>query len=254
MDYLKIKSITPDPVLESIAEFRFKASVPDDAVFGIVYNCLKEQFPTPPLALPLLSIPEPIRGQDLSLKYKPLYVLKSKENLQVQIGPRVISVNRDTSSPYMGWTKFSEHLSEIVGKIFKTEVFEEVERTAVRYISFFKDINIFDHLKLNVSLESVEYITKGNSSFETEIKEDKVMSRLRIDNSATLNRVGMDAYKGSIVDIDSYSTEKYKEAHKLLDLVGKCHSTEKRLFFSLLREDFLAKLNPEYENTKGKQS
>ncbi|HTA29241.1 MAG TPA: hypothetical protein VK731_02075, partial [Candidatus Cybelea sp.] len=58
--------ISPCPIKEAVAEIRFHATVPDQAVFGIAYQALAPEFQNPE-ALPTSIFPAEMRnGQNLS--------------------------------------------------------------------------------------------------------------------------------------------------------------------------------------------
>ena len=38
-------TISPCPIVEAVAEVRFETLVPEDAIFGLVYQTLKTDFP-----------------------------------------------------------------------------------------------------------------------------------------------------------------------------------------------------------------
>jgi len=46
MDRLPV-SINPCPIAEAIFEVRFETTYPGDAIFGIIYNPFKDEFPKP---------------------------------------------------------------------------------------------------------------------------------------------------------------------------------------------------------------
>jgi uncharacterized protein (TIGR04255 family) len=57
-------------------------------------------------------------------------------------------------------------------------------------------------------------------------------------------------YAGSLIDIDT-NLEPFPESAKtnfdeFIDIIERAHEEEKKLFFSLLEDDYLKSLNPEY--------
>jgi uncharacterized protein (TIGR04255 family) len=64
------KKISPCPIVEAIIEIRFDASLPGDAIFGIIYNMLKDEY-TNLEKLPILELPDAIRTTDPNLMYSP---------------------------------------------------------------------------------------------------------------------------------------------------------------------------------------
>ena len=84
------KLIDPCPIIEAIIEIRFESKLISDAIFGVIYNSVKETFPKTE-NLPILQIPENIRINDPNLKYNPYYSLLNN-NFILQIGPKVVSL------------------------------------------------------------------------------------------------------------------------------------------------------------------
>ena len=91
-------SISPCPIQEAVVEIRFSTTKPADAVFGILYAKVNQNF-TSTNPLPILQIPEAIRSQDPNLTYQPHYVL-SRGDLNLKIGPKVLVFS--CVAPYSG--------------------------------------------------------------------------------------------------------------------------------------------------------
>ena len=85
------KVISPCPIIEAIVEVRFDASIPSDAIFGVVYNEFKNDFPKKPESLPITQLPEQIRNNEPNLLYKPHYRL-SDSTFLLHVGQKVISI------------------------------------------------------------------------------------------------------------------------------------------------------------------
>ena len=68
--------INPCPIVDCVVELRFKISIEPAAVFGIVYNAFKSDYPTVE-KMPVLNLPEEIRLNDPNLIYQPWYRLRN---------------------------------------------------------------------------------------------------------------------------------------------------------------------------------
>lgn len=140
------QSITPCPVIDALVEIRFEAGINSNAVFGVVYNELKEKF-TKVETLPILQLPEAVRTADPKLKYKAYYKISNPEFV-VQIGPDVISIS--SFPEYVGWDRFSKTIIEIIDKVEQTPAIKAVRRVGMRYINFFPD-DIFPSINLIIT-------------------------------------------------------------------------------------------------------
>ena len=85
MDRLLPIRIEACPLIDALIEFRFEAAITKSAVFGIIYNLIKEEYRGNVINLPILQIPEQIREVDPNLKFKPLYRIEN-ERFVIQIG------------------------------------------------------------------------------------------------------------------------------------------------------------------------
>jgi len=232
------RKIDPCPIIEAIVEFRFDSSVPHDAILGIIYKEFKGEYPNVE-ELPILQLPELVRRQDKSLCYKPYYNLTNDDNFIFKVGARVFSLI--CKEPYVGWEQFSGRLKDILARIRCLEILNSYIRIGIRYINGF-DCNIFE--KTNLSLKmSDQSLADFGTSMRLEIPTGNFISTLRIANKAKVTKANGNS-EGSIIDIDTFLEGAVEDEMKLIE-TG--HLEEKKLFFSLLKEEFIVKeLNPEY--------
>jgi uncharacterized protein (TIGR04255 family) len=66
------KTINPCPIIDALLEIRFRTTTHPNAVFGLIYNTLQEDFPRVE-SLPILQLPDQVRAADPNFKYKPHY-------------------------------------------------------------------------------------------------------------------------------------------------------------------------------------
>ncbi|MFT5699806.1 MAG: hypothetical protein ACI8ZB_002672 [Desulforhopalus sp.] len=229
--------ISPEPLAEAIFELRFKSNFPADAIFGVIYNEFKDDYPGKVEQLPVLQLPAEIRKNDQNLKYSPYYAIKH-ENSVLQIGPRAISLS--IVNNYPGWTDFFKTICNIYQKLLKTNLLEDIERTSVRYVNIFEKIDVSDFSTIKVSLKGRSLIdTRLNLSTTTSTGD--CTSVLRISNDVNAN-VNNKIVKGSAIDIDTFIVNVNKEDFETS--IKRAHSELKELFFSCLSDEFLASLNP----------
>jgi len=233
------KKISPCPILECIVEFRFDSSFPYDAIFGVIYNQFKNEYPDLQ-ELPILQLPEAVRKRDPMLKYKPYYKLTSEDKkFLFQIGARVFSLIN--LNPYDGWAIFSERLKNLIERVKKLSIVNLYKRVGIRYINGFY-FNIFKKINLSIILGK-DILTDLNSTVRIEVPSDQFISTLQVINNAQIKKADMTS-KGSIIDIDTYIEN---PKNNIIKIVEQGHLEEKKLFFTLLKEEFINKeLNPEY--------
>jgi uncharacterized protein (TIGR04255 family) len=237
MDRLPV-SINPCPIAEAIFEVRFETTYPGDAIFGIIYNQFKDEFPKV-TKMPVLQLPAVVREQDPNLQFTPHYKM-SGDNYIIQLGPNVFSLIN--TGPYRGWDAFSEKILESYNKISALKIIEKHQRTALRYINVFEGADIFDKSTLSLRLENDD-LSGLKTNMTIEMPYDYGVRILRMVNFA---RAGIEAkmVEGSIIDIDTHVA--IEKCAGLEDAISKAHLAEKQLFFGLLQKDFIATLNPVY--------
>jgi len=232
------KKISPCPILEAIFEMRFDSNLPEDAIFGVLYNKFQDEYQNVE-PLPILQLPQVVRAQDPNLIYAPHYKL-SNENTVIQIGPKVFSLAN--VGEYAGWDRFSEQIQSIYNKIEETKIVFTVNRIALRYINIFEDTNILLGTNFKASLGD-ESLNDQKINFAAEISSSNSISQLKIINSAEAIISGRQI-KGSIIDIDS--AVNLQNFDTFLSAIECSHIEEKTLFYKVLGQDFIKKFNPEY--------
>ena len=232
-------SIDPCPIIEAIFEMRFESSYPRDAIFGIIYKQFKDEFHKV-IQLPVLQLPPAVREQDPNLRFTPHYKITA-DNFTIQIGPNVFSLINTTK--YCGWKLFFEKIKETYRRLSELEVMEKRNRTALRYINVFENLNIFDESTFEINLQGRK-IGGNRMNVLTEMPYDSGTSDLKVVNFAEV-RVEGKILRGSIIDIDTkVMVDRYAD---FSDAINRAHQAEKALFFSLLKEDFLQTLKPVYQ-------
>lgn len=241
----QVKSISPDPVKTAVVELRFAGGLPKEAIYGVLYNALRDLCPESK-ALPIMQLPESVRVKAPELRWKPWYQL-SGSGLEVQVGPEVIGMNCDCSNGYKGWNFFSKEILNILVRVEATKLVEAISRIGVRYISFFEKVNIFEKLKLSISLGEKPFCCE-KTTFTTLLAEGDFSQLLSLNNDALLTSPNLPyGEKGSTIDIDTFTMKEFSSFEGVNQIIEKGHAFEKKLFFSLLKEDFLNSLNPTYE-------
>jgi len=235
------KRISPCPIAEAICEIRFEANFPDDAIFGIVYNAFRDEYGDFE-KLPILQLPEQLRSSDPNLIFRPNYK-SMKDQFQLQIGPKVFSCIN--VGQYAGWEKFSEYIYSTFDKFEQLKIIKSIVRVGLRYINVFSDLEIYSNSNLQFLLDGSP-IETVKSEVHFELKKESCLLNLRVLNNSEIQIAGKKV-SGSIIDIDTALAEfPIDSLEKLKPLINGSHECEKKLFFNLLSNSFIQKLNPEY--------
>jgi uncharacterized protein (TIGR04255 family) len=236
------KKIDNCPIVDGVVELRFRSSIFPNAVFGLIFNSLKSEFPKVE-KLPILQLPEQLRDSDPNFKFKAQYRLISDDGYSVQIGPDVLVMG--SPIPYPGWDNFFTKINFVIEKVFQTDVIEDVLRLGVRFINFF-DLDIFEQINLKIEINSTSHKPK-NTQLRTEIEKNGFVNTLNIANNAKQKIQNRNERNGSIIDIDTFKEYEGKEFKKIYESeINNAHNSEKEIFFNLLKTEYLKTFNPEY--------
>ena len=235
------KRINKCPILEALAEIRFAPSVPSDAVFGLLFNALRSDFPSVE-KLPPAELPGFVVSAEPTMMHSPHYRLAS-DNFVLQIGPRIVSLS--VTNGYIGWRIFSQKIKAVFEKVISANVTNDISRFGLRYINFFED-NIFDVSTLVVRLKDTN-LGKYSSMVTAEIPEGEFRNVVRVGNNAKVKTNEAKQLSGSIVDIDTFLEGHFQATQQeIVKVLEKAHCVEKQLFFNLLSQEFIESLEPEY--------
>lgn len=236
------KQINPCPINQAVVGIRFNSSLPPDAVFGVVYNKLKDSYKSAE-QLPILQIPEAVRNNDSNLLYQPHYKL-TREHFAFQVGPKVISL-AITDQKYTTWESYYEEIQTVFEKIKEIEFISDVVRVGLRYINIFAD-DIWKNININVRVIENE-IADEEIFLRTILARDEYKVMLQAGNQLNLEENNQVVGRASIIDIDtSIEGENINFFEDMRSILEKCHSIEKEIFFGLLKDDFKDSLNPVY--------
>lgn len=234
------KSINPCPIVEAVIEIRFDTIVPQNAVFGIIYNGLKSLLEVEPTNLPILQIPENIRLNDSSFKFKPHYEFKKGDDV-IQVGPDVLLYS--IGHNYRGWDESSNDIYRLLEEVFNLKFIKNINRLGLRYINFFEE-EIYDSINIDINLNG-EPINYNKTILNTSFNHGTFSSTLRISNISKVNNKD-----GSIIDIDTYCDLELPVEddinEKVVKLIEEGHLEEKKLFYSLLKKEYTDKIEVKY--------
>lgn len=239
MDAKYPKRLNPTPIVSSVVEIKYTSSYPSDAIFGILYNALKNLYPKSQ-KLPILQIPEDMRKNDPNLMSAPHYELSSDNSLlKILIGPKVIGIafNR-TINDYPGWTEYiSDRVNEIYNAIFEVKIINEITRFAIRYTDFFEG-NIFENTQVTIGLESKNIGIDEQLQIIRTFKQGEYIHNMLISNNAEIMNNGK-KQEGSIIDIDSYIVEPKEFVINYKEYLNSCHEINKKIFFDILKKEYV---------------
>lgn len=234
------RKISPCPIHEAIMEVRYEPKAPGEAIFGLIYSKFKDIYPTI-VKQPVLQIPEAIRDKDMNLRNLPEYRLMSGD-FSLLVGRRTFAISNE--GEYRGWDNFYSRTRDALGKLNELSLIGNVTRIGLRYINAF-EFDILEHSTLKVTLAE-HPLHSTNTHIVAKIPVEQFTHTMQVVNNTEI-KSGERVFSGSVIDIDTaFEPGDAIQYQDIPELVSTAHVEEKRLFFSLLTEQYLASLNPEY--------
>lgn len=236
-----------EPLLEAVWEIRFQSSnlSVGDLLPGFIYKALSGRYPDI-VRLPIADLPAPVLEQDPSFKYAPRFRL-SGTNQAIQVGG--YSVSLSCRRPYSGWTVFSEDILALIGVVRETGLIEHLERFSLKYLDLIELDQPPNLNCLNIELKVGSHqITTRPLNLRTEIQEAGLVHVIQILSPAEASlRDDSNQLTGVLVDIDTIRPIGERESWDVLgNDLDEAHSASKAIFFSLLTEKTVLKLEPQY--------
>jgi len=232
------KRLNPDPVRDAIVEIRFKHHLPFEIYLGQMYGILRN------LGFEYQHAGPEVVPADL-------VVLKSGKFLhqgsEIALTVRPGSLGFNVVGAYPGWEIYFGLVKNTLMKVHQVGVFTSFERVGVRFISEMEGTNILSNLKMGFPQFPLdEHMQENSKLYRIELLEPP----LRIMLNLTEGRQGSkEKVHSSIADVDVIRPDMHtNDVNEILRAIEQNHQREKEIFFHLLKEDFLASLNPEYES------
>jgi uncharacterized protein (TIGR04255 family) len=233
------------PLLEAIFELRFQPTVPTagDLLPGLLYSELKAEYPNVE-ALQMAMVPREIRDKDPNLLHQATHRLSGASRL-VQVGDRVVSLS--VTAPYPGWAKFKDAILQLLKTISGTGMLRAPERFSFRYINVIRADETETQLPLlNLRIDSPAYTyTEKGFHLRLEHVERDFTTIVQIAPRTTAKGLSGSLVSGLLIDVDTVHAG---PKHILSDagpaLLEDAHSLLKGIFFALLTETALRRLEP----------
>lgn len=167
-------------------------------------------------------------------------IMIANSSYRIQIMQNMISFN--FVSAYTGWNDYRQFIIKILNHLSE---YVNYEKVALRYISGFEDISLFNNLDGSIQLNQLPpfYGTEFHFGFQIQDGNDIGISDVRITD-----KLPIDTDKSmSVMDINMVSQKACGSIGEVLEQLDFLHKHEKNVFFLLLRDEFVNTLGPTYE-------
>lgn len=242
------KRLNRETLVEALWDIRFETDENFIEVApGILYSHLKKFYNNLRIErLPTYNLPVEIRSNDPNLRYAPTLRIETTEDPFVwQIGNRIFTFNN--KMPYVGWEKFSREIKSLMDFFFSNFTLKKVENAYLRYINLIPNSILDDLSGLKLKLKIGNWdIKKDKVNIIVKKDQEQLSKTIQILSPMSIN-VGKNVLLGTIIDIE-VGYNKFDEITKKIPekLLENIHFQIKEIFFSILSEETLKKLEPEY--------
>ena len=152
-------------------------------------------------------------------------------------------------APYLGWDKFYNFIKTNCLKLLQVGMIGKIERIGLRYYNIFKDVNnLQEFTHYNLVLSEEEEYTNKSVDYKSLLIRERYHFNLGLRTHTNVKTL-TESMIGTLVDIDAFVESNLPDSlnSETLELINNLHSEEKKLFFSILTQDYVDNnLNPEY--------
>ncbi len=227
------RKITPDNLKDSIVQIRFEPNCFPELLLGKFNDMFEDKITYNGESI--ASLNKNLIGNSIGGHF-----VDSNGKVKIKVANDNITFN--LLSKYPGWNNYSPIIYEIITKFLNSSLVKKITRVGLRYISQYENLSVFDNLKMDISFPLNQRLS--SSQFRNEFDSDSFRIIVTLLNlvSSPLN-----SSLTSIIDIDVIKYfVKNPSNDEIIDTIEIAHNKQKELFFSLLTDDFLKTLKPEY--------
>jgi len=243
------KKLNPDNLKDTLIEIKYLQGIPQELMLGIVSSIVGD------LGYQYAAIPNQSINIELNNNQQIAFGFGNnsggffiKENVRIQFVPDQIIFNC-TADKYIGWKNYFQIISDITRNLFEKNVIKNFNRIGIRYISEFKNIDIFQGIKGTLDISKTG-LKLDNSILRLVDESDNLKTYVTLTNKAkriSLSPQGQKIIEASLVDVNVYENfNPISDLNILEEKLNKIHTKQKEVFFGLINSEFLETLNPEY--------
>lgn len=224
-----------------MVEARFESESPPEIVVALIYNAVRATWGEGN-ETPISQLPRTVIDMQPELRFQATRRW-TRNSQYLNAGPHAITV---------GTTAFESgrSLITLARDTFQPleGIFGRITRLGLRYVNLFEGENVFARAELKVGLRGME-LGKDPTIVRAEINKGAYVCGLQVLNPVTAQQGGAKK-TGSIIDIDVSTKPTTVVAPSVAPIVGHLtdmHALAEEAFFSVLSDEYIATLNPEYE-------
>lgn len=230
--------ISPNPLVTSTIELRFSTQGSSSDLFPVVYKAFSDILPK----VELSNLPPEIKSSNPQFKFAPDYML-SNENYRLSFSNCVLSFEH--VSEYQFWKNYFPFVTQCFNTFFELVKPDFIERIGVRYASVLDKTESANQVLVSVPNVGLPDYEEKFEHYRTVVKVDDIKLLVQVFDNAKAEKKDQ-TISGVYIDIDASFEQKIEPTGKALEIIDRLHLEQKKLFFSLLKEDYIKTLNPKY--------
>ncbi|MDR1883360.1 MAG: TIGR04255 family protein [Prevotella sp.] len=231
-------------------EIRYVSSIPRELMLGVALSSLA------PIGFVYTPVPASnSSGFNISLGQNQQIAVGiggngggffTKDKIRIQLVDNLIVFNC-VADNYVGWDLYFNEIVAVIEQLSTKQAIKFFNRIGIRYISEFKDVEIFKNLKGSIDVEktglnlrnAILRLTDESGNMKTFVTLTNKGKRILPQTQQIID--------ASLVDINVYENfDLISDINLLKVKLNTLHSKQKDTFFSLISDNFIQTLNPEY--------
>ena len=233
------------PINQAVILIRYESNYPDSALYGLLLKFFSAKGHRTE-EMPLLQIPRQIREHDKNLKYQELYrCIKEDSGIQYIFGIGSNVIKFTVFGKYESWKSWKSFFEPIINEIKEKNIIKSVDGISLRYYDVFEN-DYFSDFNTEIRL-CKQLVKRQDISLNTSFDYAGIRINLNIGNRVFFNGSRKD--NASLIDIDcismvNLSAEEFYERYQ--GILEDAHGVNKKVFFSLVNDTLLRKLEPQW--------
>ncbi len=233
------EKIKPDRLKDAIVEIGYNCSLPVEILIGSIYQSVDDSY---------TYSNRPFEDDNSDLEFDPTVIVPLFYNDKIKL---LLLPNRmvfNILENYIGWNDYKTEIQKLLGQILeKNSSILEFTRASVRYISEYRGLNLIGNFKFTFTY-GLPNIKSDVFTFRSEFVQDGLKIFLNLRNQIkVLDDQDRILKPLSTVDIDVLNDDlSCNTLSEIISGVEKAHHKQKEIFFSIIDENFLKALKPEY--------
>ncbi|MBY4898845.1 TIGR04255 family protein [Cupriavidus sp. AU9028] len=200
--------------------------------------------------LPLADIPQHVRDNTPELQYHPLLRIEF-EHFFATVGDKVVVIG--CKLPYPGWTSFKAKILEVLDGLGPLDILSEVELVSLKYVDVLEKAAAGDGIsQLEAKVEVAgRVVSSGKTMLRTSFLADGLSNDLQLFTPFDGEVAGRGALQGIAIEVETTMAREILTAPPGLEAMpqhlDRLHGVNKSVFFDVLTEEVVGKLDPIYE-------